>query len=210
MVLVPVLVMAADLLRMVAESNGSATGGFDPKAGTAAMEATMASIAAHAGIYGVATVITFVAALVGVPAVVLGWRLSVGATPVMAWVAAGVGVLFVIGRVTHTFTAFALPLFLAQTMTPADGAAFYAGVNQPWSTTLVIIPAVLGIALWFPLLAAALYRARVIPLWAMMSMLAGTVVLMVMGSSFIATPVFAALTVAGLLPMLRQVVGNRE
>ncbi|MDO5751546.1 hypothetical protein [Arthrobacter sp.] len=202
-----VLLVAADLLRMMADSSGAITGTIDSNAGAASMEASLASIANNPGVHGAATVLTFLTAFVAVPAVLLGWRLCVNATPVLAWITATVGLLFVFGRVIHSVTAFALPLILAQTM-PADQAGqLYQEINLHWSSALVIIPTIVGIALWFPLLAVALYRAHVIPLLAMISVLVGTVVLLVLGSSYLATPIFGVLTVAGLLPVVSS-AGN--
>lgn len=204
MVFTAMLLVAADLLRMTADSSGAITGTIDPTAGAATMEASLSSIANNPGLHGAATVLTFLTAFVAVPAVLLGWRLTVKATPALAWITAIVGLLFVFGRVIHTVTAFALPLILAQTM-PADQAGqLYQEVNLHWAGTLVIVPTIVGIALWLPLLAVALYRAHVILLPAMISVLLGTIVLMVLGSSYVATPIFGVLTVAGLLPVVRS------
>lgn len=208
LVLAPLLLVAADLLRMSAEENGRATGGVDVNADANSLMANFAAIAGNRATYGVATVVTFVLAFVAVPAVLLGWSMTAKATPVLAKVAAVVGLLFVFGRVTHTFTAFALPMILVEQMPIAEAAQLYAALNLHWAAALVIIPTVIGIALWFPLLAVALYRARIIPVWAMVSTLLGSVVLMVLGSSFVATPIFGVLTVVGLLPAVRAVVSR--
>lgn len=204
------LVAAADLLRMMGESNGTTTGSIDSSAGPAALEAMMAAIAGNPMPYNVAMVLTFAAAFTAVPAVLIGWRLTVKATPAMAWAAAVVGTLFVFGRVTHTFSAYALPLILAKRFSAAEAASFYSDLNLNWGTMLVIIPTLLGIALWFPLISVAFYRGQVIPLWAMICVLLGTTVLMVLGSSFVATPIFGVLTIAGMVPVFQMVGGGRK
>lgn len=206
LVLTPVLLVAADLLRMSGEADGRATGSVDVNAGADSLVANFAAIASNTLPYGVATVITYILAFVAVPAVLLGWSMTAKATPVLAKGAVVVGLLFVFGRVTHTFTAFALPMILVEQLPTAQAAQLYAALNLHWAAALVIIPTVIGIALWFPLLAVALYRAHVIPLWAMVSMLLGSVVLLLLGSSFVATPIFGVLTVAGLLPAVRAAV----
>lgn len=209
LVCAPVLLALADLLRMAAESNGRTTGSVDLNAGAGSMAAGFESIANNTAAYGAATVLTYALAFVAVPAVLLGWSLTSKAAPVLARVATAVGLLFVFGRVTHTFTAFALPMILVEELPVAQAVDLYAAANLHWATTMVIIPTIIGIALWLPLLSVALYRARAIPLWAMVSVLLGTVALMVLGSSFVATPIFAVLTVAGLLPVLLREIRGR-
>ncbi|NVM94070.1 hypothetical protein [Arthrobacter wenxiniae] len=203
----PILVVVADLLRMAADGSVQATGGLGGEGGPAATESMMESIQDNPELFGVAAVLTFAAAFTAVPAVILGWRLGAPTARVMAWAAAVLGVLFVFGRVTHTFTAYGLPLILADQLGTGGAARLYDALNLHWATAMVIVPAIAGIALWFPLLAVALYRSRAIPLWAMVSVLAGTVVLMALGSSIIATPIFWVLTVAGLWPAAASVLG---
>lgn len=204
---VPVLLLLMDIPRMVAERTGALTFGFEDTGGDNFTAATT-SIQGHTAIFGVATVLTLLTAFVAAPAVVLGWRMAKDGAPVLAGIAAFAGVCFVLGRAIHASIYFGLQLFLLDNVEVGEAARLMEQLQLHWAMLLVLVPTIIGLSLWLPLLAGSLYRARMIPLWALLCVIGAMVVLVVLGSSFMTTPIFAGLFIAGLWPAAALVLRN--
>ena len=196
---VPILLALADVLRMRAEGGSSISGGV----GSAPdMVPHFESLALHRPEMGVATVLTFATAFIAMFAVSLLWKLGAKQSPVLGRIVLVLGVFFVLGRVIHTIVYFGMMLYFSANYPPAEAAKLNDSMGSFWVVNMVIVPTVIGLALWLPLAGILLWRVRVIPLWAGIAVVAGTLLLIVMGSSFATTILMAVLTVAGFAPLV--------
>ncbi|GAA4360420.1 hypothetical protein GCM10023166_01180 [Paeniglutamicibacter cryotolerans] len=197
---VPLLAAVMDMLRMWSEGDGAITGGIgEPEAGARAL----ASVAACPGPMAAATILAFATAFVAIPALPAIWRLTRPGLPVLAVVLAAVGSCFVLGRVIHTCVYFTWTLFMATRLPLEQAVGIDSEMNGFWPVNMVIVPTILGLVLWLPLLAVALYRAGRIPLWAMILILVVNVALIVLGSSYATAVAMGLGTLIGLLPLAR-------
>lgn len=195
---VPILMALADILRMVAEGDSRITGG----AGAAPdMVPVFETLAAHRPVMAAATILVFLTAFVAMAAVGLLWRLGAAGSPWQARTVLVLGIFFVLGRVVHTLVYFGAMLYFSSTYPPAQAAALNDSFGSFWVVNMAIVPTVLGLALWLPLTGAMLWRLHLVPWWAGLCIIAGTGVLVVLGSSFATTIAMAALTVAGFVPL---------
>lgn len=69
---------------------------------------------------------------------------------------------------------------------------------------VVFAPYLIGVLLFWPFAAVALWRSRAIPVWAPVVVLVGGLVMTVAGSSYLTSPVWAIATMIGLAPALAQ------
>lgn len=195
---VPILMALADILRMVAEGDSHITGG----AGAAPdMVPVFESLAAHRPVMAAATILVFLTAFVAMSAVGLLWRLGAAGSPWLAWTVLVLGIFFVLGRVVHTLVYFGAMLYFSTAYAPAQAAALNDSFGGFWVVNMAIVPTVLGLALWLPLSGAMLWRLHAVPRWAGLFIIAGTGMLVALGSSFATTVAMGVLTVAGLVPL---------
>lgn len=196
---VPILLALADVLRLRAEGGSSFSGGVGAAPD---MVPHFESLALHRPEMAVATVLTFATAFVAMFAVSLLWKLSAKHSPVLGRIVLVLGAFFVLGRVIHTIVYFGTMLYFSANYPPAQAAKLNDSMGSFWVVNMVIVPTVIGLALWLPLAGVLLWRVKAIPLWAAISVAAGTLVLIVAGSSFATTILMALATVAGFAPLV--------
>lgn len=202
---IPILLALADVLRMRAEGDAGITGGV----GTAPdMVPVFESLALHRPEMVAATLLTFLTAFVAMFAVALLWKLGAKGSPWLARIVLVLGVFFVLGRVIHTIVYFGTMLYFSGTYPPAQAAALNDAMGSFWVVNMVIVPTVLGLGLWLPLAGVLLWRLRLVPWWAGAAVVAGTLLLVVLGSSFATTLAMAGLTVAGFAPLAWHTLGH--
>jgi hypothetical protein len=197
-VTVPVLVAVADELRMAAEGTFSA-GLVNTEYGVATVLRDLAAVEANRGLFTVSAAISYSAVLLLIPALVAIWRLSVRGAPRWAWTGAVMAALGVCGSMVHLagyhgMTLTALDMAdreaAAEFMLASETTPFVIALFAPFFLTLLCpLPQAIG-----------LLRARVIPLWACLSVVAGAVLFAVLGSTPWSAALAAALLVAGFAP----------
>ena len=73
----------------------------------------------------------------------------------------------------------------------------------------LFIPFLAGALFEHPIQAIALWRARVIPTWALAAILGGSALMLTLASSMVVTPIYAILVVLGLLPAAMTIATTR-
>ncbi|WP_324273544.1 hypothetical protein [Blastococcus brunescens] len=127
------------------------------------------------------------------------WRVSVGGSPRWAWAGAVLVTLGVLGHMVHLQGYYATNLAVAEFAgQPWTGELMTALEREPFSLAL-FLPFLVG-WLGFVPQAVGLRRARVIPTWAMASVVVGTVVFLVIGSTPWSTGLWMVAMIAGLAP----------
>lgn len=201
LLLTPAVTAAADIARMWAESSGATTGIVDADAAdqTAAM---LTAIADRLGTYQLASWLALVAALLAVPAVATVRRLTAARTPRWSLAVLVIGGCLVVGQFVHLMGYFAWNQVLA---TLPDRQAAIAVANVIGGNAFgqaVFAPYLIGVLLFWPAAAVALYRARQLPRWALVLVLLAGLAMAVLGSSYGVSPAWAGATTLGLLPIL--------
>ncbi|NMD46918.1 MAG: hypothetical protein GYA85_09165 [Propionibacterium sp.] len=201
LLLAPLLSMAADLARMQAEQSG-ALAGIVSETGSDQLAAMLAAIDANLGLYQVASWLALAAAVVAIPAVGAVRRLTVARSPRWSAAAFFTGICLVIGEFVHLMGYYAWNQMLVAS--PDRQAAVELGMQTEQNVfgLVVFAPYLIGVLLFWPFAGVALWRSRLIPVWSLGLVLAGAVVMIVAGSSFITSPVSAIATVVGLAPVL--------
>lgn len=201
LLLTPLGTMAADIVRMMAERSGALVGmvsgtGADQ---TAAMFAT---IEANLGTYQLASWLALAAAIVAIPGVAAVRTLTANRSPRWSMAALITGICLVIGEFVHLMGYYAWNQMLVAS--PDRQAAVELGMQTEQNVfgLVVFAPYLIGVLLFWPFAGVALWRSRLIPVWSLGLVLAGAVVMIVAGSSFITSPVSAIATVVGLAPVL--------
>lgn len=193
-VLMPAAVGVGDQLRMRADTTGTVGTGIDQTT------AELAAVHAHSGTYASASWFFYLAALLTIPMTVVLWRLAVRGAPRLAWAGATLGALSAVGQFAHLMGEFATTQALAASADPASAARISSELDGNTLANALIVPYLLGVLLAPAVQAIALRRAGVVPLWAMVAVLAGAAVMVVGGSSPAGSAVWTVLLVAGLVP----------
>lgn len=201
LVLAPLVAAIADVLRMRAEEAGATTGIIDAtsREQTSAM---LASISSELSLYQAASWLALVAALVAVPAVAVTRRLTSERSPRWSLAALIIGCCLVIGEFVHLMGYYAWNQILASL--PDRESAVTVGMATTDNTfgLVVFSPYLVGWLFFWPVAAIALYRARLIPRWALVLVLLAGLAMAVLGSSMVVSPVWAIVTALGLAPVL--------
>ncbi|MCK0110740.1 hypothetical protein MWU75_01105 [Ornithinimicrobium sp. F0845] len=195
--LTPVVITVADLLRLGAEGGVLADG-------SASTTQLFTAVNAHRGAWEAGAWLFYLAALLTIPMVLLLWRLAVDRAPVLAWTGGVLGAGMVTGQIAHLMGYFVTVGALSGM--PDTEAAVSAQQSLDASSLgfAVFAPFLLGVLLAPAVLALALWRARVIPGWALGSVLLGTVVFAAFSGQPWASVVWGVALVAGLLPAARS------
>lgn len=193
-VLMPAALGVGDQLRMRADTTDVAGTGLDHAS------AELAAVHAHAGTYAAASWFFYAAALLTIPMTIVLWRLAVPRARRWAWAGATLGALAAVGQFAHLMGEFAMTQIFAGSADPAAAARISLEWDQNVLSNALIVPYLLGVLLAPAVQAVALRRGRVVPLWAMISVLAGAAVMVVGGSSPVGSAVWAVLVVAGFVP----------
>ncbi len=196
--LAPLAYGISDQLRMVADPPTNA--GLVGEYGVPEAVATLASIEANRGTFLAASLLAYAAMLLTVPALVAIWRLSVDRSARWAWTGAVLAAMFALGQAVHLVGHFATSLAAAGSDDHTAAAELMLTVeNEPLVLALFVPLYLLGLLAAIPQ-AIGLRRARVLPLWACLSIIGGTILFLVVGSMPWSSAAWMALMVAGLTP----------
>ena len=194
----PVVLVIADLIRMTADtSDGDGTLGV------------LTAISANLGAFQLSGWLFYLLAVLTIPVTILLWRLAVDRSPKLAWTGAVLGAMFVAGQFVHLsayfgqMQAFAQQSDLAVAVELVDAQAtggFAAALFAPYLVGLLLAPLFQSIAL---------FRAKVLPVWAMGAVIVGQVVFAVLQSNPVGTSAYGLLLLVGFLPAaLLAIRGN--
>ena len=197
-VTVPVLMAVADELRMAAEGTFSA-GLVDTGYGVESVVESLATIEANRGLFVLSSSLSYAAVLLMIPALLAIWSLSVHRAPRWAWTGAVMAALGVCGSMVHITGYHGMTLTALDVADrPAAAELIVSSATTPF---VIALYSTFFLALLAPLpQAVALFRAGVVPLWACLSVGAGTVLFVVVGSTPWSSALVAVLVVAGLAP----------
>ena len=195
----PLLIGLGDQLRMAEVDRSASAGLVDTEYGAEQAAQYLEQVAASPGAFAAAGALTYAGALLLIPALVTVWRMSVAGSPRWAWAGAVMATLGVLGHMVHLQGYYVTNLALGPF------------ADQPWAGELMIAleSEPLGLALFLPYFLAwlcflpqaiGLRRARVIPVWAVASVVAGTLVFLVVGSMPWSTGLWMVALIAGLAP----------
>ena len=194
----PVTIVVADFFRIRAEE-GSVGDGTTVES----IASQIAAVEASSGAFAAASWLFYAAALLTIPMTLFLWRLAVDGSPRWAWAAGTLGALAVTGQIAHCMGYFA-PLKAYATWDAELGAQAQLALNGDAYGFAVFVPYLVGIMLFPPVAAIALRRARVIPLWAMVSTLVGSLAFLVLAGPWWVTVVWGAGLLVGFAPAVRQ------
>ncbi|MFA9446700.1 hypothetical protein [Egicoccus sp. AB-alg6-2] len=207
-VLAPLLFGIGDQVRMVADPPTEA--GIVGEYGIEEATASLAMINANRATFVVASYLFYVAMLLTIPALLAIWRISVARAPRWAWTGAVLAMLFALGQVVHLVGHFAMSqVFAAHDDLTTAAELTLAAESNAFIMALFVPLYLVGLLATIPQ-AVGLRRARVIPLWATLCLVAGTVLFVVAGSTPATSAIWTVLLVTGLAPaasaMLRGAV----
>jgi hypothetical protein len=205
-VAVPVLVAVADELRMIAEGTFSA-GLVNTEYGVETVLRDLAAIEENRGLFTLSAAISYGAVLLTIPALLAIWRLSVDRAPRWAWTGAVMAALGVGGSMVHLagyhgMTLTALDLAdrpaAAEFIVSSSATPFVVALFTPFFLTLLCpLPQAVG-----------LLRAGVLPLWACISVVVGTVLFVGLGSTPWSAALAGMLFVGGFAPAALALLGE--
>lgn len=208
LLLAPLLTAAADMVRMTAEHSGALVGMVSAN-GPDAASTMLTTIEAHAGEYQLASWLAFAAAVLTIPAAATVRVLTAARSPRWSTAATITGICLAIGQFVHLMGYFAWNQILATLPDRSAAVAVLDLTNRNVFGQVVFAPYLVGVLLFWPFAAVALWRARVIPLWAFVVILAAAVVMTVAGSSYLTSPAWAVATVVGLFPAFARTRSER-
>lgn len=194
----PITILVGDFFRIRAEE-----GMFGDGDTVESVVSQLEAIEASSGSFAVASWMFYAAAILTIPMVLFLWRLAVDRSPRWAWAAGVLGACSVIGQIAHCMGYFA-PI---QAYAGGDhelGAQALIALNSSAYGLAVFAPYLLGMSLFPPVAAIALRRAQVLPLWAMVAVLVGSVLFVSMAGLWWVTALWGAALIAGLAPAAVQ------
>lgn len=201
LLLTPLAIAAADVARMLAEQSGALVGMISAS-GADAAAAMFASIEARHGSYQLASWLALVAAVLTIPGVAAVRTLTEDRSPRWSMAATVTGGCLVVGQFVHLMGYYAWNQILAALPDRNAAVAVIDLTNQNPYGQVVFSPYLIGVLLFWPFAAVALWRSRAIPVWAFVVILAAAMLMTVAGSSYLTSPVWAVATLVGLLPTL--------
>lgn len=200
----PLMLGVGDQLRLRASAEAT-----DGDYGVQQVMADFAAINMHRGLYETASWIFFAAAVATIPAVILLWRLAVARSPRWAWAGAVLGAAAAAGQFVH-LNYFAANQGFSSHDAPAVAAELYLASSETGFGAAIFVPYIVGMLLAPLVLAIALKRAGVIPVWALIAVVIGTAVFTVLGSSQGGSAVWSVLLAIGFLPVVRAARSERS
>jgi hypothetical protein len=199
MLAAPLLIGLGDQIRMTGVDRSESAGIVDTEYGPEQAAQYLEQVAANAGAFTAAGAMTYAGALLLIPALVTIWHVSVAGSPRWAWAGAVLATLGVLGHMVHLqgyhATNLALRPFADQ---PLAGDLMMAMEREPFSLAL-FLPFLVGWLCFVPQ-AVGLRRAGAIPTWALASIVVGTLVFLVVGSTPWSTGLWMVALIAGLSP----------
>ena len=201
LLLTPLVTMAADIVRMMAEQSGALVG-MVSETGADQTAAMFAAIEANFTTYQLASWIALAAAILAIPGVAAVQTLTADRSPRWSMAALITGICLVIGEFVHLMGYYAWNQILVASP-DREAAIALSGLTQQNAFAMVVFaPYLIGVLLFWPFAAVALWRSRVIPIWAFIVILVGALVMTIAGSSYLTSPVWAIATTVGLIPAL--------
>ena len=205
--LAPIAVTIGDELQLTAWPPGET--GLVSEYGVEQAMADLAAVEANRGAFEAASWCYYAAAVLTIPALVILWRLAVNRSSGWAWAGAALGACSVVGQFVYLLSWFGVSqVFSAQPDLRVPAEILVDWQDNTFSMA-VFAPYLIGTILAPAVQAVALKRARVIPLWALLAVLAATLVLAAIGSAPVATAVWGALMVAGFAPAAMAAMTGR-
>lgn len=170
-----------------------------------------AAVAAEPGLWAVASVGLLLACLLTMAWVPAVWRLSVDRARGWAWAAAVTAALFAFGQAVHLDSWQVVQQAIATAGLPGEQAvAFNDAVDGSTFFTVIFAPFLLGFLLAPTLAAIALWRARVVPVWAIGVAAVSSVVAGMAGDQPALGIAHAVLNAIAFAPALRHVLAGRR
>lgn len=194
----PITLVVGDFFRIRAEE-GMLGDGTTVESVVSQLEA----VEANSGSFAVASWLFYAAAILTIPMVLFLWRLAVDRSPRWAWAAGLLGACSVTGQIAHCMAYFA-PIQAYAGGDHQMGAQAQVALNESLYGLAVFAPYLLGIMLFPPVAAIALRRAEVLPLWAMVAVIVGSVLFVSMAGPWWVTALWGAALVAGFAPAVLQ------
>lgn len=195
LLLYPATMAAADQLQLrVTPPEG------DDVSARAELLTTLAAVEAHQRLFEAASWLFLAAAVLSIPMTLVLWRLAVAGSRRWAWAAAGLGTLAVVGQFVQAYSHFGMLQVFSGLEDRQAAAVGLQAIDSNVYSTVLFLPYLIGVALAVPVAAIGLKRAAVIPWWALASVLVGSALFLVLGSTSAVTVVWAVCLVAGLAP----------
>lgn len=194
----PITIVVGDFFRIRAEK-GMLGDGTTVESVVSQLEA----VEANSGSFAVASWMFYAAAILTIPMVLFLWRLAVDRSPRWAWVAALLGACSVMGQIAHCMSYFA-PIQAYASGDHELGAQAMIALTESLYGLAVFAPYLLGIMLFPPVAAIALRRAEVLPLWAMVAVIVGSVLFVSMADLWWVTALWGAALIAGFAPAVQH------
>ena len=176
--------------------------------GTDQALADLAAIDEHRGLYALAGALVLVVAMIGIPALLAVWRLTVDRSRRWAWAGAVLAGFGVIGGAVHAVDP-GLHLVALETADRAAAADFLVVTSTHPYVVGIFLPVLIGF-LAFPVQAVGLVRARVVPLWAGSAIGVGGAVLYLFGSTIWGVVGATLLLLAGFAPAAAAMLDRRS
>jgi hypothetical protein len=213
--LAPLAFGIGDQLRMVSEPPAGGPGvGGNPEYGVETIAARLADIQANPGPFEAAGWLVYAGTLLAIAALVAIWWLAVDRAPRWAWAAAVVATLGVIGQVVHLASYHALSQVLAEQPDLSAAATVMLAAEENAFFMALFVPFLIGVLLAGIVQIVALRRARVVPLWSVLAVVGGAVLMTAFGSRPWSSAFVTVLTVAAFAPaalaMLRTERGVQQ
>jgi hypothetical protein len=185
----PVVLVIADLIRMTADtSDGEGTVGV------------LTAISENLGAFQLAGWLFYLLAVLTIPVTIVLWRLAVDRSPKLAWTGAVLGTMSVVGQFVHLSGYFGTMQALAQQSDLAVAAEMADAQATGGFASVLFAPYLIGLILAPLFQSIALVRAKVLPVWAMVSVIVGQVVFTVLQSTPVGTSAYGLLLLVGFLP----------
>jgi hypothetical protein len=162
--------------------------------------ARLAEIQANPGPFTAAVWLEYVTIFVFIVALVAIWRLAVDRAPRWAWASAVTGTVAAYGLVAHLATNL-LPSLVAAGQEEVSGAAeLMLAMGDHGFMWALVVPFLLGALLTPIVQGIALRRARIVPLWAVLAIVAGSVLIAMTGSQVWSSALYSLLLTAAFAP----------
>ncbi|MGY1915853.1 hypothetical protein [Blastococcus sp. SYSU DS0973] len=195
----PLLIGLGDQVRMAEVDRSASAGMVDTGYGPEQAAQYLEQVAANSGAFAAAGALTYAGALLLVPALLTIWRLSVGGAPRWAWAGAVLAALGVLGHMVHLQGYYGTNLAVAPFADQPWAGELMIGLEGSPFALALFLPFLVGWLAFLPQ-AVGLRRAGVIPTWAAASVVVGTVVFLVVGSTPWSTGLWMVGLIAGLAP----------
>lgn len=198
---VPAALAAADQLQLRVLPPGGEGAADD--GGTAELVAQLQAVDAHRELFEMASWLFYAGAVLTIPMTIVLWRLAAGRAPRWAWAGALLGAVSVVGQFVQAYAHFGVDQAFSGLEDRQVAAEHIVAIDSNAYALVLFLHYLIGVAFAVPVAAIALKRAGVIPWWGLGSVLGGSVLLVVLGSTSVVTIVWAAGLVIGLAPAVR-------